>query len=201
MEYNTKSDVEILRESLANPASFAALVERYQGAFLRKAGHILRNADEAEDAVQDSFVKIYVGAKKFKEQPGASFSSWAYKILVNTCLTRYRKLRRQHSAIFNLDERELEVLAPRSLLDQRSLGEVGGEVGDWHTRLDYLVSLIPTLPAVLRRAITGYGLEGWSYEDLAAAEAISPGAARTRVSRARRLLSIKIKNDDANRNF
>lgn len=190
MEHINQTDVEILRESLANPARFAALVERYQAAFLRKAAHILRNADEAEDAVQDTFVKIYVQARKFEEQPGASFNSWAYKILVNTCLTRYRKLQRQRAASFNVDEADLGLLAPTN-------SPAGGEVGDWRGRLDYLVSLIPTLPAALRRAITGYGLEGRSYEEVAAAEGVSPGAVRTRVSRARELLAIKIKDYDA----
>ena len=82
---NLMDDVEILQESISQPTAFALIVDRYQSAFLKKAGYILRNDDEAEDAVQDTFVKIYANANKFVEREGASFSSWAYKILLNTC--------------------------------------------------------------------------------------------------------------------
>ncbi|MEK7178535.1 MAG: sigma-70 family RNA polymerase sigma factor, partial [Patescibacteria group bacterium] len=91
MENNLK-DEEILAASLEKPAFFKILVDRYQEAFLRKALSILRRQEEAEDIVQETFVKIYFNGKKFKKMEGIEFKSWAYKILVNTAISRYRQI-------------------------------------------------------------------------------------------------------------
>ena len=56
------------------------------------AWNLLRNTDDAEDAVQEAFLKIYRGAKDFRG--GAAFSTWTYRVLVNTC---YDLLRRKKS--------------------------------------------------------------------------------------------------------
>ena len=79
------SDAKILEDSQDYPWMFGMLIDRYQEAFLRKGLYILRSRDIAEDAVQDTFIKIYKNARKFSERQGASFQSWAYKILINTC--------------------------------------------------------------------------------------------------------------------
>src|SRR3989344_2945645 len=90
---NTK-DEDILTKSIDNPALFSLLVDRYQVPFLRKAQLIVRSQEEAEDVVQEAFTKIYLHAGKFQKLPGIEFKSWAWRILVNTALTHYRKIRR-----------------------------------------------------------------------------------------------------------
>ena len=89
---NNLKDEEILAASLEKPALFRILVARYQEAFIRKALGILRQREEAEDIVQETFVKIYFNGKKFKKMEDVEFKSWAYKILVNTAISRYRKI-------------------------------------------------------------------------------------------------------------
>jgi len=173
-------DVKILRESISRPAVFADIVARYQLAFLKKAGYILRNDDEAEDAVQDTFVKIYANASKFIEQNGASFSSWAYKILLNTCFSRYQKLKREGELISVMDQGRLSLVPSRD--------EVYFED---KLQLDYMVSLIATLPERLKRVVTLCFIKGWSCAQIAAVEEVSPGAVRTRIHRAKRLLTEK----------
>src|SRR5581483_278743 len=92
-------DEEVLRGSIKNPWMFGMLVDRYQEAFLRKAKFILHSDSLAEDAVQDTFLKIYKYADRFTEQENASFSSWAYKILSNTCYTYAHKTSLEKSRI------------------------------------------------------------------------------------------------------
>ena len=178
---NSMDDVQILQESISRPVAFALIVDRYQSAFLKKARYILRNEDEAEDAVQDTFVKIYANANKFAKQKGASFSSWAYKILLNTCYSRYKKLKRdgQMVAVINPD---LLALAPSQ--DEAYFED--------KLQIDFLVSLIATLPEKLKRSITLCFLKGWSCDEVAAVEGVSTGAVRTRIHRAKRLLTEKI---------
>ena len=87
-------DDVILKKSVANPALFSILIDKYQLPFVRKAIGIVHSKEEAEDIVQEAFTKIYLNAKKFKKQPGIEFKSWAWRILVNTSLTHYRKLKK-----------------------------------------------------------------------------------------------------------
>ena len=87
-------DEELLRKSLDDPRLFGVLIDRYQTAFLRKAIGIVRSREEAEDITQEAFTKIYLNAGKFQKLPGIEFKSWAWRILVNTALTHYRKLKK-----------------------------------------------------------------------------------------------------------
>src|SRR3989338_5353686 len=103
------ADEEILAASRAKPYLFEILVDRYQEAFLRKASRILGYRPEVEDVVQETFTKIYVYSGNFAKQEGASFSSWAYKILMNTTFTHYQKLKRKGEMVANVDE---EILPP-----------------------------------------------------------------------------------------
>ena len=77
-------------------AGSAPAVERFyelHGARMKSiAANLLGNLADAEDAVQDSFVKIYRGAASFRG--GSRFSTWAYRVLVNSCYDMLRKRRR-----------------------------------------------------------------------------------------------------------
>src|SRR4051812_11774825 len=90
-----RSDEEVLLLSISHPSLFAVLVHKYEEAFLRKARSIVRDEEAAEDIVQETFTKIYLNAKKFKTVEGATFSSWGYRILINTALTHYARRKRR----------------------------------------------------------------------------------------------------------
>jgi len=169
------SDVELLALSLSKPAAFEVLVERYQHAFQRKAVAILRDDEEASDAVQEAFVRIYAAAKRFKEQDDASFSSWAYKILVNQCFTAYRK--RQRHAVVSLDiDPEFAEIMP----DQSGVDEI-----DRKLTADYVMSLLSKLPVIMRRAMEMHFLQGLSEKEIAQREGVSHGTIRQRIYRAK----------------
>src|SRR3989344_85216 len=85
-------DQDILRASLAEPALFAILVEKYHDPLYRAAFKIVRNPEESEDIVQEAFVKMYKNAEKFQKLEGIEFKSWAYKVTINNAITHYRKL-------------------------------------------------------------------------------------------------------------
>jgi len=72
--------------------AFERLYEMHAARMKSIAWNLLGNAGDAEDAVQEAFLKIYRGAKTFRA--GAAFSTWTYRILVNTC---YDALRRRKS--------------------------------------------------------------------------------------------------------
>jgi RNA polymerase sigma-70 factor (ECF subfamily) len=78
------------------------------------AYNLLGNAADAEDAVQEAFLKIYRGAKSFRG--GAAFSTWAFRVVVNTCYDalRRRRTRPAGSPLETADGREVVPAAPGS---------------------------------------------------------------------------------------
>ena len=170
-----KSDEEILALSVSHPSLFALLVRKYEEAFLRKAISIVREREEAEDVVQEAFTKIYLNAKKFKVVEGAQFSSWGYRILINTALTHYAKRKRRGNAEFGLDE-EIWALIPDKNLKQFEKKELQ----------DLVASVLSRMPAPMARALSLFFIEGKTQEEIAQSEGLSVGAVKTRVHRAKK---------------
>jgi RNA polymerase sigma-70 factor (ECF subfamily) len=170
-----RSDEQVLLASVSQPSDFAILVRKYEEAFMRKARSIVHDEIAAEDIVQETFTKIYLNAKKFKTVEGATFSSWAYRILINTSLTHYARRKRQGLATVELDE-EIWNLIPDKSLRQFEKKEFSDEVA----------SVLSRMTPVFAKALSSFFLEGKSQEEMARAEGVSVGAIKTRVHRAKK---------------
>lgn len=170
----TRSDEEILAASVAHPSLFVYIVRKYEEAFLRKAKSIIRDDEEATDIVQEAFTKIYLNAGKFQKQEGAQFSSWAYRIVINTALTHYAKRKKERGATVELDE-EIWALIPDKNLRQFEKKEL----------TDLVASVLNRMPEAFARVLSGFLLEGKSQEEMAAEEDVTVGAMKTRVHRAK----------------
>lgn len=80
------SDNEIISSILkGNPADFALLMDRYKNRAFSLLVNILKNKMDAEEALQDSFLKVYNSLNNFRNE--SQFSTWFYKIVYNTGLT------------------------------------------------------------------------------------------------------------------
>lgn len=170
-----KSDEELLSLSVKHPHYFEILLDRYQGALVRKAVSILRSKEDAEDVVQEVFTKIYLNAYKFEVQEGASFKSWAYKILMNTTFTKYQKLKKERGVRAEVDPEWYETMA-----------DVTSRQFEKQELSDYVVSILVRLPEHLSRALFLHVIEGRPQEEVAAIEGVSVGAVKTRVHRAKK---------------
>ena len=87
----TSADMEdrlAIRCRTGDPAAFDELVERYQLRLFRFAFRLLRDRSEAEDAVQEAFVRAYRALPSYR--PDGFFSSWMYCIALNECRRRMR---------------------------------------------------------------------------------------------------------------
>lgn len=71
--------------------AFRLLVDKYQHLAFTVAYNIVKNKQDAEEVVQDSFIKVFNKITQFKEE--SKFSSWLFKIVYNTALSRIRKRR------------------------------------------------------------------------------------------------------------
>jgi RNA polymerase sigma-70 factor (ECF subfamily) len=92
------SDASVVQRVLAGDVeAFALLVDRHHGRMARYAFHLLGSEADAEEAVQDSFVRAYRSLGTYQERE--KFSAWVLRILVNRCRTRLvRERRREETA-------------------------------------------------------------------------------------------------------
>lgn len=170
-----KSDEEILRLSQRDPSAFEVLVNRYQDAFVRKARGVMRNEEDAEDVVQETFTKIYLHAASFQKQEGASFTSWAYKILLNTSFTLYQKRKRERGARMEIDPEVFQTMPDHTSREFER-----------YSLTDYVASVTSRMSDDLARALQKHFLDGLPQADIAEAEGVSVGAIKTRVHRAKK---------------
>lgn len=166
-------DEEILRRSQAQPWLFAILVERYQDAFLRKAKSIVFNELDAEEIVQDTFTKIYINAHRYEPQSGAKFTSWAYRILMNTAFTRYQKVVKEGQRFSQLDP-EFE----------QYIGERAEHTGFAEQR-DAVERVLEKLPGHFAYVLRLHYLERWSHQDIADETGERAGTIKARIHRAK----------------
>lgn len=170
------SDIEILRRSRREPELFALLVRRYEAPFLRRAKTILADPEDAKEAVQDAFTKIYLYADRYREQEGATFASWGYTILNRVAYTRYQSRKRDRAAHVELLPEHYE-----SLPDARA-----EFLEDLSIRNEVLAALAK-LPEAAARLLRLQFIEGKTQEEIARSEDLSIPAVKTRVHRAKKL--------------
>lgn len=184
-DHNPK-DEEILSLSQEDPSYFSLIVDKYHEPFIRMARGITHSLEEAEDIVQETFVKIYSNATRFKKQPGIQFKSWAYKILMNTSFTHYQKLKKTKGNV--------EYLDPVLYADNPKLS--GGTdfvyKGDARTTIN---KVIDRMPPHLGSPLRKYYFDDKSYEDIAKSEKISISTLKMRMFRAKRLFK-KLMDED-----
>ena len=179
------SDEDILLRSKAHPWMFAILLERYQDAFMRKARSIIRNELDAEEVVQDAFTKIYVYSDTFQVREGAKFSSWGYRILMNTAFTRYQKLIKQGQRVVNMDPEFEEMYGERAL-------HAGFE-----EKKDAIERIFEKLPGHFVYVLRLHYLEHWPHADIAEETGETVGTVKARIHRAKEAFRNEADGDTA----
>lgn len=170
------TDEALLKEARKDPELFALLVRRYEEPFLRKARLVVFNEHDAEDVVQETFLKIYVHADKFHYVEGAAFRSWGYRILLNTAFTRYQRLKRKNAGQLDIDPEIYEMLA--DVHDERQHNEVN----------DLTKNLLSKIPEVFARPLRLFFLEEYSQKEIAEMEGLTVAAVKTRIYRGKHAL-------------
>lgn len=168
-------DETVLFESIEDPKMFSILVDKYQDAFVRKAKRILGDREEVYDVVQEAFTKIYVNANKFKVTEGATFNSWAYKILINTTLTYYQKLKRRGEISVALETEILELIPDGSTNFSERI-----------SARDLVAKSLSRMPESLAKILTLHYIDDTPQKDIARMEGISVSAVKTRIHRAKK---------------
>ncbi|MDO8664545.1 MAG: RNA polymerase sigma factor [Candidatus Liptonbacteria bacterium] len=177
-------DEDILKKSVRNPALFSLLIDKYQLPFTRKALGIVHSQEEAEDITQEAFTKIYLNAKKFKKQPGVEFKSWAWRILVNTALTHYRKVKKGFGDVSYLDE----LLVGDDEDIESKLNIATENLIDKNDRVGVIKDAMEALPVEAASLLKAHYIEDRPYEEIAKKHGLSIGALKMKLFRARKVL-------------
>jgi RNA polymerase sigma-70 factor (ECF subfamily) len=181
----TDDELVVLAQQRDEPA-FEELMRRNSSASFRLALSMLRDRQEAEDEVQNSFFSAWQHLGQF--QRGSKFSTWLTRILLNQCLMRLRKVRRATFVFLDEPLRD-DGPARLELPDKNATPEVelqNEELGDVMRRE------IRRLPPLLRSVLVMRDVNERSTVEVAEALGISPAAVKSRLSRARSELRRRI---------
>lgn len=167
--------------------AFAELMSRHQTAAMKLALSILRDKQDAEDEVQNSFWKAYEHIAQFQQD--AKFSTWFTRIVVNQCLMRLRKARR--AKFYYLDDRQVgDESATMELKDNsHSPEQTLGQMEVSHV----LHAEIQRIPPLLRHVFLLRDVQQKPMPEVAELLGISVAAAKSRLLRARAELRNRMK--------
>jgi RNA polymerase sigma-70 factor (ECF subfamily) len=159
------------------------LIRPYERSVYRMALSFVKNEADAEDVVQEAFLKAFSGLARFRFE--ASFSTWLISITLNEARTRLR--RNTASRTQSLDESEEEggTISPALLRDWR---EIPSEVMERHEVRDILRQAVDALPVRYRQVLVLRELEDLSTDETAALLEITAANVKVRLHRARIML-------------
>jgi RNA polymerase sigma-70 factor (ECF subfamily) len=172
-------DVLVVEAQKGDTRAFDELVVRYRDKVYRLAYKILRNEDDAAEALQDAFTSAFRGLKNFKAE--STFSTWLYRVATNASLMKYRKRRDDHLSLEQSQspQRDSE---PMEIPDwsQQPLEELL----DAETR-EVMEEGLRRLPEELRTVFILRDEEGHSNAEVAEMLDLSVAAVKSRLHRAR----------------
>jgi RNA polymerase sigma-70 factor (ECF subfamily) len=161
-------------------SAFEELVRRYDRNVFRIANHITHNAEDAEDVVQEAFLKAYQNLNRFQEQ--SKFYTWLVRIAVNEALMKLRRRRSDKTVSMDQDIETEEDTIPREIADWSPNPEQQFKQEELK---EILQKTIQGLPAGFRTVFVLRDVEGLSTEETAEALDLSIPAVKSRLLRAR----------------
>src|SRR6476660_7325713 len=161
-------------------SAFEELVRRYDRNVFRIAQHITQNREDAEDVVQEAFLKAYENLHQFQEQ--SKFYTWLVRIAVNEALMKLRRRRPERMVSLDEDVKTEEDSLPREIADWSPNPE---QMYNQAELKEILSKTIQGLPPSFRTVFVLRDVEGLSTEETADALDLSIPAVKSRLLRAR----------------
>jgi len=168
-------------------AAFDELVSKYQRRLMRLLARLLNDQTEAEDVVQDTFIKAYKALPHFRGD--AAFYTWLYRIGINTAKNALLNRKRHATGPIEPtvaraeppdEDRLRDINTPESELASKQIAETVNAAMD-------------ALPIDLRTAIALREIEGMSYEEISEIMGCPIGTVRSRIFRAREAIAKKLR--------
>jgi len=157
------------------------LYKSYYSMFLKVCARYARNMEDAEQLLNDGFLKIFTQIDLFKNN--GSFAGWMQRIMVNTCLDYLRNTALKEEMIMHVNS----IPAEESNI---SVSNYGLE----HMEFVELLNIIQSLPTMTRTVFNLFVFDGYNHKQISDQLAISEGTSHWHVHQARNMLQKKITN-------
>jgi RNA polymerase sigma-70 factor, ECF subfamily len=177
---------------MADQARFTELAMEYMGPLYSAALRMTRNPSDAEDLVQETYLKAYRAFGSFKE--GTNLKAWLYRILTNTFINSYRARRRRPEQTEIDDVEDLYLYRRLGGLEAVSAGRSAEEEVLEHFTETDVKDAIEALPEQFRVAVLLADVEGFSYKEIAEILEVPIGTVMSRLHRGRRALQKTLHN-------
>lgn len=182
---NTQEDDRLIRQTLAGELSaFESLIGKYQNRLFHSMTQVLRNSTDAEDVVQDAFVKAFTKLSTFRG--GSQFYTWLYRIAHNSAISQIRKRKPteslDHDGGMAAATLEGQHVSPSQRLERQ---EENRQLSDALNRLKEEQRSV----LVLRE------MEGLDYDAIAEILDVPVGTVRSRLHRARAQLKEELERE------
>lgn len=166
-----------------DPSAFKSLVRRYENRIYNAAFRILGNAEEAQEVVQDTCIKLHQSLNSYKGN--ASFAAWIFRIAHNTCMDKLRT--RQRRNIFSFLSFDPQSTAEDSEEVDNVVKQAADLNSDPAVKLDLseqgemVARSLKLLPENQRMVVVLHDMEGFSYAEIAQIVGASLGTVRSRL--------------------
>ena len=171
---------------MADQARFAEDTEQFMGSLYSAALRMTRNPSDAEDLVQETYLKAYRGYGSFKA--GTNLKAWLYRILTNTFINSYRAAKRRPEKADVEDVEDLYLYHRLGDLQATGTGRSAEDEVFDHFTDDEVKQAIESLPEAFRIAVLLADVEGFSYKEIAEIMDVPIGTVMSRLHRGRRAL-------------
>lgn len=171
-------------------SAFEALMEKHMGIIYNIALRMAANQDDAEDMTQEIMIKIFRSLGSFKGN--SKFSTWIYRVAVNTCLDELKKKKNKKHLSLDAEisgddgENQIEIKddspSPEKLAEQNELR-------------DMVAAAVKLLSDEHRAVIVLRDIRGMSYNEIAGILGCSDGTVKSRISRARAQLKMILEKE------
>lgn len=170
--YKGIPESDLIDKCIAEDSSAQELLyKQFAGKMLAVCLRYARSRSDAEDILQDGFVKVFNHLKDFKRE--GSLEGWIRRIMVNTALRHYRNTQK-YSDNVNIDYAEAELSEASDTISQMSAKEITG--------------IIQQLPDGYRMVFNMYVVEGYIHKEIGEKLNISEGTSKSQLARARKYL-------------
>ena len=173
---NTLSDIEIIELiKNGNEANYAIIVDRYKDKAYTLVNGIIKNDMESEEILQDCFLKAFNSLNKFRNE--SKFSTWFYRIVYNTSLTRINNKKRRFESNFKSFDEFEKTIINNSVNDFRN--------SDLSKKLSLIIG---KLPSNYSSVINLHYLEQMSCDEIGTIIGLSVSNVKVLLYRARKAL-------------
>ena len=189
--------LSISHEQAAEGARFESAALPFMGALYHKALVLTRRPEDASDLVQETYLRAYRSFSSFAE--GTNCKAWLFTIQYSIFVNKYRKAQREPDTI-SIDEADSAL--DHALADENwdaDFAALTGTALDWQE--PEVSDALGRLPEDFRSAILLVDVEELSYEEAAGVLGCPVGTLRSRLSRARRILFVTLRDYAQARGF